>query len=172
MDRRGPCLRRRGSRHGEAKPAAARKEEGCVPGSPAGRATEKSGLQSGEADRKGCALLGQKRSPPERTTNPSAVRLRPAAGSPVPGRAAPHRAARARRAFQRPGACAARPDSVLDTRCRPGHRRHPLCRDAGARHPGASPGWTLLTKVETSCDRILIAGGANVEAEWEQGSAV
>ena len=24
--------------------------------------------------------------------------------------------------------------------------------------------WTLLTKVETSCDRILIAGGANVEA--------
>ena len=32
--------------------------------------------------------------------------------------------------------------------------------------------WTLLTKVETSCDRILIAGGANVEAEWEQGSAV
>ena len=29
--------------------------------------------------------------------------------------------------------------------------------------------WTLLTKVETSCDRILIAGGANVEAEWEQG---
>ena len=25
--------------------------------------------------------------------------------------------------------------------------------------------WTLLTKVETSCDRILIAGGANVEAE-------
>ena len=33
-------------------------------------------------------------------------------------------------------------------------------------------GWTLLTKVETSCDRILIAGGANVEAEWEQGPAV
>ena len=32
--------------------------------------------------------------------------------------------------------------------------------------------WTLLTKVETSCDRILIAGGANVEAEWEQGPAV
>ena len=31
---------------------------------------------------------------------------------------------------------------------------------------------TLLTKVETSCDRILIAGGANVEAEWEQGPAV
>ena len=31
--------------------------------------------------------------------------------------------------------------------------------------------WTLLTKVETSCDRILIAGGANVEAEWEQGPA-
>ena len=25
--------------------------------------------------------------------------------------------------------------------------------------------WTLLTKVETPCDRILIAGGANVEAE-------
>ena len=33
-------------------------------------------------------------------------------------------------------------------------------------------GWTLLTKVETSYDRILIAGGANVEAEWEQGPAV
>ena len=32
--------------------------------------------------------------------------------------------------------------------------------------------WTLLAKVETSCDRILIAGGANVEAEWEQGPAV
>ena len=32
--------------------------------------------------------------------------------------------------------------------------------------------WTLLRKVETSCDRILIAGGANVEAEWEQGPAV
>ena len=32
--------------------------------------------------------------------------------------------------------------------------------------------WTLLTKVETPCDRILIAGGANVEAEWEQGPAV
>ena len=32
--------------------------------------------------------------------------------------------------------------------------------------------WTLLTKVETSCDSILIAGGANVEAEWEQGPAV
>ena len=32
--------------------------------------------------------------------------------------------------------------------------------------------WTLLTKVETSYDRILIAGGANVEAEWEQGPAV
>ena len=36
----------------------------------------------------------------------------------------------------------------------------------------ASPEWTLLTKVETSCDRILIAGGANVEAEWEQEPAV
>ncbi len=35
-----------------------------------------------------------------------------------------------------------------------------------------NPFWTLLTKVETSCDRILIAGGANVEAEWEQGPAV
>ena len=35
-----------------------------------------------------------------------------------------------------------------------------------------TPDWTLLTKVETSCDRILIAGGANVEAEWEQGPAV
>ena len=32
--------------------------------------------------------------------------------------------------------------------------------------------WTLLTKVETSCDMILIAGGTNVEAEWEQGPAV
>ena len=32
--------------------------------------------------------------------------------------------------------------------------------------------WTLLTKVETSCDRILIAGGANVEAECEQVPAV
>ena len=28
-----------------------------------------------------------------------------------------------------------------------------------------SENWTLLTKVETSCVRILIAGGANVEAE-------
>ncbi len=37
---------------------------------------------------------------------------------------------------------------------------------------GCFCGWTLLTKVETSCDRILIAGGANVEAEWEQGPAV
>ena len=36
----------------------------------------------------------------------------------------------------------------------------------------ASNDWTLLTKVETSCDRILIAGGTNVEAEWEQGPAV
>ena len=44
-------------------------------------------------------------------------------------------------------------------------------------HPITNPAisyvvWTLLTKVETSCDRILIAGGANVEAEWEQGPAV
>ena len=39
------------------------------------------------------------------------------------------------------------------------------------RGPGDAD-WTLLTKVETSCDRILIAGGANVEAEWEQGPAV
>ena len=48
-------------------------------------------------------------------------------------------------------------------------------------HPGfpgrfhdttAAIAWTLLTKVETSCDRILIAGGANVEVEWEQGPAV
>ena len=37
---------------------------------------------------------------------------------------------------------------------------------------GVFQDWTLLTKVETSCDRILIAGGANVEAEWEQGPAV
>ena len=36
----------------------------------------------------------------------------------------------------------------------------------------AEANWTLLTKVETSCDRMLIAGGANVEAEWEQGPAV
>jgi hypothetical protein len=35
-----------------------------------------------------------------------------------------------------------------------------------------SASWTLLTKVETSCDMILIAGGTNVEAEWEQGPAV
>ena len=41
----------------------------------------------------------------------------------------------------------------------------------GAASP-SSETWTLLTKVETSCDRILIAGGANVEAEWEQGPAV
>ena len=39
-------------------------------------------------------------------------------------------------------------------------------------NPAISYAWTLLTKVETSCDRILIAGGANVEAEWEQGPAV
>ena len=39
-------------------------------------------------------------------------------------------------------------------------------------HESLPPYWTLLTKVETSCDRILIAGGANVEAEWEQGPAV
>ncbi len=37
---------------------------------------------------------------------------------------------------------------------------------------GITENWTLLTKVETSCDRILIVGGANVEAEWEQGPAV
>ena len=47
----------------------------------------------------------------------------------------------------------------------------------GRVHPGRHQAiidadWTLLTKVETSCDRILIAGGANVEAEWEQGPAV
>ena len=41
-----------------------------------------------------------------------------------------------------------------------------------AYHPATLLKWTLLTKVETSCDRILIAGGANVEAEWEQGPAV
>ena len=39
-------------------------------------------------------------------------------------------------------------------------------------HIGRIEFWTLLTKVEASCDRILIAGGANVEAEWEQGPAV
>ena len=33
-------------------------------------------------------------------------------------------------------------------------------------------GWILLKKVEASCDRYLIAGGMNVEAEWEQGPAV
>ena len=43
--------------------------------------------------------------------------------------------------------------------------------DAGALLLGQTD-WTLLTKVEASCDRILIAGGANVEAEWEQGPAV
>ena len=32
--------------------------------------------------------------------------------------------------------------------------------------------WTLLKKVEASCDRFLIAGGTDVEAEWEQGPAV
>ena len=32
--------------------------------------------------------------------------------------------------------------------------------------------WTLLQKVEASCDRYLIAGGTNVEAEWEQGPAI
>ncbi len=32
--------------------------------------------------------------------------------------------------------------------------------------------WILLKKVEASCDRYLIAGGMNVEAEWEQGPAV
>jgi hypothetical protein len=32
--------------------------------------------------------------------------------------------------------------------------------------------WILLKKVEASCDRYLIAGGTNVEAEWEQGPAV
>jgi len=32
--------------------------------------------------------------------------------------------------------------------------------------------WILLKKVEASCDRYLIAGGGNVEAEWEQGPAV
>ena len=45
--------------------------------------------------------------------------------------------------------------------------------EEGFRHGGRLfKSWTLLTKVETSCDRILIAGGANVEAEWEQGPAV
>ena len=34
------------------------------------------------------------------------------------------------------------------------------------------PAWILLKKVEASCDRYLIAGGGNVEAEWEQGPAV
>ncbi len=48
-----------------------------------------------------------------------------------------------------------------------GHAR----RLTGDQISGPEP-WTLLTKVETSCDRILIAGGANVEAEWEQGPAV
>ena len=32
--------------------------------------------------------------------------------------------------------------------------------------------WTLLKKVEASCDRYLIAGGTNVEAELEQGPAI
>ena len=44
--------------------------------------------------------------------------------------------------------------------------------DARPRAASGEAFWTLLTKVETSCDRILIAGGANVEAEWEQGPAV
>ena len=52
------------------------------------------------------------------------------------------------------------------------HWLHGVERDG--RRPFQAPVsyWTLLTKVETSCDRILIAGGANVEAEWEQGPAV
>ena len=41
-----------------------------------------------------------------------------------------------------------------------------------ARRTARDVPWTLVTKVETSCHRILIAGGANVEAEWEQGPAV
>ncbi len=47
-----------------------------------------------------------------------------------------------------------------------------LKRDLAIRALDMAVAWTLLTKVETSCDRILIAGGANVEAEWEQGPAV
>ena len=37
---------------------------------------------------------------------------------------------------------------------------------------GRALGWTLLKKVEASCDRFLIAGGANVEADREQGPSV
>ena len=48
----------------------------------------------------------------------------------------------------------------------------PLAGEGPAVTINVEKNWTLLTKVETSCDRILIAGGANVEAEWEQGPAV
>ena len=51
-------------------------------------------------------------------------------------------------------------------------KRAELCAEVAKVTPGDLNTWTLLTKVETSCDRILIAGGANVEAEWEQGPAV
>ena len=64
--------------------------------------------------------------------------------------------------------------SEIDGR-RTGHafRQRRICRmDPCGSLAGARSDWTLLTKVETSCDRILIAGGANVEAEWEQGPAV
>ena len=40
------------------------------------------------------------------------------------------------------------------------------------RNAHAGEDWLLLKKVEASCDRYLIAGGMNVEAEWEQGPAV
>ncbi len=61
-------------------------------------------------------------------------------------------------------------------RCRRSASDRSKRRDRARREAGlctrCGKQWTLLTKVETSCDRILIAGGANVEAEWEQGPAV
>ncbi len=53
-----------------------------------------------------------------------------------------------------------------------GHSALPIACDGVCADSMIGAVWTLLTKVETSCDRILIAGGANVEAEWEQGPAV
>ena len=35
--------------------------------------------------------------------------------------------------------------------------------------PGVAKSWTPLTKVETSCDRILIAGGANAKQNVNKG---
>ena len=55
---------------------------------------------------------------------------------------------------------------------RQGRHSHDRNQPTGPRLRRFPPHWTLLTKVATSFDRILIAGGANVEAEWEQGPAV